>query len=122
MSNVGRIYLPFSSLVANMDLHINSILINYSGRGIIPGTITVSMNDNQIDYPVTVLTGATSLRFTIFPRDYNATLTLNGTEVVGEIQSFGITFVGTTIISLIVSTPDNSSSIEYTFDISVGSI
>lgn len=106
------------------NLYLDHSAVGFSGRGITAGTVNVPMDNTKIDYPVTVLTGSTAVIITPFAIDPTAVIKVNNVVVVSGNSSGSIPLnaAGTTVVPILVSTPDGSSSRAYTLTISKGAI
>lgn len=109
---------------AGVNLLLDHVLFNYSGRGITPGSVNKTMIDAQTDYPITVLTGSTAVTVSPTARDASVTIKVNNAPVPsgGTSVSIPLNSSGTTTVTIVTSSPDGSSSRTYTFTISKGAI
>jgi hypothetical protein len=109
---------------SSVNLLLDHALVNYSGRGIVSGSVNVPMNDTQTDYPVTVLTGSTAVSVSPFAKDLAAVIKVNNI-IIPSGQTSGSVLLnasGSTAVPIVVSSPDGSSSLTYTLNVSKGSI
>jgi len=117
-------FVTITRASAGVNLLLDRVVFNYSGRGITPGSVTKTMIDTQTDYPVTVLTGSTAVTVSPIARDASVTIKVNNTVVPsgGTSGSIPLNSSGTTTITIVTSSPDGSISRIYTFTVSKGTI
>jgi hypothetical protein len=109
---------------ADANLLLDHVVFNYSGRGITPGSVTVTMIDTQTEYSVTVLTGSTAVTVSPTARDASVTIKVNNVQIPsgGTSGSIPLNSSGTTAVTIVTSSPGGSTSKTYTFTISKGTI
>ena len=109
---------------AGVNLLLDHVVFNYSGHGITSGSVNQTMVDTQTGYPITVLTGSTTVTVSPTARDTSVTIKVNNVVVAsgGLSTSIPLNSSGTTAITIVTSSPDGTTSRTYTFTISKGAI
>jgi len=117
-------YTVIVTKAGSTNLNLNTVVFNYSGRGITSGSVNQTIVDTQTDYPITVLTGSTAVTVSPTARDASVTIKVNNAVVAsgGLSTSIPLNSTGTTVITIVTSSPDGSTSRTYTFTISKGAI
>jgi hypothetical protein len=108
----------------SVNLLLDHVVFNYSGRGIPSGSVNQTMVDTQTNYPITVLTGSTAVTVSPTARDASVTIKVNNVVVAsgGLSTSIPLNPTGNTAITIVTSSPDGTTSRTYSFTISKGTI
>jgi hypothetical protein len=102
-----------------VSLLLDHVVFDYTGRGLTPGSKTITMIDTQTDYPVNIPTPYTSVTVTPFARNNTVIILVNNeSQRSGEAsRPIGLPPTGNITITIIVRSPDGTLSHNYTFDV-----
>lgn len=116
---VGFQYTITINRASDANLLLDKVIVNYSGRTIQPGSVTVSMNATDTTYNAPVPSGAGSATVTPFAFDGTVVIKVNNVVVGSGNPSGAITLTptGATVVTILVTSADGTSSRSYTLNI-----
>ena len=98
------------------NLLLNQVVIAYTGRA--SGSQTITTNATDLSYTVGIASGATSMTVAPYAASSNTVVKVNGNVVVSGTPSGPITpLTSSNVVTITVSTPDNSQTRTYTITV-----